>query len=92
MEPTPYAPMIREMLREKQKQAPAWYQLRCVALALVKVAETMGGESARDLGSGPVSVSVPCPECSRVVEIRRKINDFGPIQESCRCGHKLFIP
>jgi hypothetical protein len=92
MTQTPYAPIIREMLREKQKQAPAWYQLRCVALALAKVAETMGGEAARDLGSGPVSLSVPCPACNKMIEIRRKVNDFGAIRETCRCGHSLFIP
>lgn len=91
MNPDVYALFIKELLRQKQKEAPAWYQLRCVGLALVRAAETVGGDAAKDLGSYPVSINVPCRSCGKLLTIERRINDFGPITYECECGTKLNI-
>ena len=86
-----YSALIGELLRQKQQQAPVWYQLRAVGLALAKAAESMGGAAARDLGTGPVSVDVPCPKCGARLLIQRTASDFGPIEQMCKCGYRLYI-
>lgn len=89
--PDDYAAILAQLLKEKQKQAPIWYQLRAAARALEKAAELMGGDAARDLGSGKVSLEVPCRKCGRILIIERLATDFSPIEKTCSCGYKLYI-
>jgi len=86
-----YDALLRELIKQKQQEAPAWYQLRSVGLALVKVAEIMAGTAARDLGTGCIEVDIPCKKCGEIIHIKRGVTDLGSFTARCKCGYEWTI-
>ena len=86
-----YGDIVRMLLKERQEQAAVWYQLRSAGLALVKAAEQMGGPAARDLGTGPIVLHVPCPKCKAMLHIQRGATDIGGFTKTCTCGYELVV-
>jgi hypothetical protein len=86
-----YSDIVRLLLQDKQDQAAVWYQLRAAGLALVKAAEQMGGPAARDLGTGPIVLHVPCPRCKSILHIQRGVTDIGGFTKTCTCGYELVV-